>query len=64
LTEYLLNANEQGFDNATNATRLLLNADGSLSLINTQKQINLLRTNLLGIPVNTYGMAELTLNLY
>ena len=56
LEKYLLNSNDD--ENITaNQTRLLLEADGSLNIIEYAKRNDLLRTNVLGIRINVFTVA-------
>lgn len=45
-------------------TRLLLEEDGSLSLIKYEKDIKILSTNVLGFKIKAFGYMKVNLNLY
>jgi len=47
-----------------NNTRLLLNADGSLTLISRTFKVQLLKTNVLGVRIEVTGNAEAVITLY
>ena len=44
--------------------RLLLEEDGSLSLMKYGKEVKILSTNVLGFKIKLYGFTRLRLNLY
>ena len=45
-------------------TRLLLNPDGSLTLINFDKRVRILKTNVIGFVIGLYAYTEINLKLF
>ena len=46
------------------ALRLLVNEDGSVTLYNYDKQIKILKANVVGMSISTFGYISITFNLY
>lgn len=53
-----------GVDEQAGVPRLLLEKDGSLTILVYDKQINILSTNVVGFMIGAYGYLELRLSLY
>ena len=62
LVNFILGKDE--LDSEVEPARLLLEEDGSLSLIKFDKDIKLVSTNVLGFKVLAYGYTKLNLNLH
>lgn len=63
LINFVLGAYDEA-ENAPGTARLLLNADGSFTILEFDKQIKILMTNIIGFQIGAYGYMELRLSLY
>ena len=63
LINYILDVDEQDYAHP-GEYRLLLEEDGSLSLIKYDKNIEILGTNVIGFKIGAFGYVKLNLRLY